>query len=147
MSKTAPPLAATLLSEIFMIDQLARSHLSAVLPKGMELSHFFVLNRLAAQTQHKTPAQLAESLHLSRGALTNTLRKLEWSGYIHVTPDWDDARRKQVVISPAGRAAYETALSAITPLMAEITDDLGDERLRATLPVLRALRNKLGDTP
>lgn len=40
-------LAVSLFSEILMADQLARSRLSKVLPKGMELSHFSVLNHLA----------------------------------------------------------------------------------------------------
>ena len=39
-------LAITLFGEILMVDQLARSRLSKVLPKGMELSHFSVLNHL-----------------------------------------------------------------------------------------------------
>ena len=40
-------LAITLFSEILMVDQLARSAVAKALPKGMELSHFSVLNHLA----------------------------------------------------------------------------------------------------
>ena len=31
--------------------------------------------------------------------MTNTLSKLEASGYINIRPDWNDARKKQVKIS------------------------------------------------
>jgi DNA-binding MarR family transcriptional regulator len=87
---------------MFMADQLARNRLSKALPKGMELSHFSVLNQLARSNEEKTPAQLARIFHVTRGAMTNTLNRLEWAGHIHVRPDWDDARRKLIAISPAG---------------------------------------------
>lgn len=145
MTTTHDPLAAALFSEIFMADQLARNRLSRVLPKGMELSHFSVLNHLARLQEPKTPAQLAKAFHLTRGAMTNTLNKLEWAGHINISPDWDDARRKQVVISPSGRRACDAALAAITPLIGEIVEDIGVEKIRATLPVLRELRSRLGD--
>ncbi|WP_298361080.1 helix-turn-helix domain-containing protein [uncultured Litoreibacter sp.] len=146
MSERNDPLATALFSELFMADQLARNRLSRALPKGMELSHFSVLNHLANIGEPRSPTRLAEVFHLTRGAMTNTLSKLEWAGYVHVNPDWDDARRKEVVISPAGRAARDAALAAITPLIAEIVENLGVSKVKATLPVLRELRQRLGDT-
>ncbi len=92
-------LAVALFSEILTADQLARNRLSKVLPKGMEISHFSVLNHLAHSGEERSPAQLAKSFHVTRGAMTNTLSKLEWAGYIHIRPDWEDARRKMVAIS------------------------------------------------
>jgi DNA-binding MarR family transcriptional regulator len=145
MTKVSDPLAATLFGEIFMADQLARSHVSKALPKGMELSHFSVLNLLASVSDHRTPAQLAKSLNLTRGAMTNTLAKLEWAGYVHVSPDWDDARRKQIVISPAGLRARDTALSAITPIMSEVVNRIGVDKVKAALPVIREIRRSLAD--
>ncbi|WP_298294860.1 helix-turn-helix domain-containing protein [uncultured Litoreibacter sp.] len=146
MSERNDPLATALFSELFMADQLARNRLSRALPKGMELSHFSVLNHLANIGEPRSPTRLAEVFHLTRGAMTNTLSKLEWAGYVHVNPDWNDARRKEVVISPAGRAARDAALAAITPLIAEIVENLGVSKVKATLPVLRELRQRLGDT-
>lgn len=143
MNDKTDPLAIMLFCEIFMADQLARSRLAKVLPKGMEVSHFSVLNHLASLSEPRTPAQLADSFNLTRGAMTNTLHKLEWAGHIHITPDWDDARRKQVVISPAGRAARTAALQHIQPLLVEIVETVGADQVRDTLPVLRALRERL----
>ena len=125
-----------------MSDQLARSQLSKALPKGMELSHFSVLNHLARVGEERTPAQLAQAFHVTRGAMTNTLSKLEWAGHIHIRPDWDDARRKLVAISPAGRRARDVAIQSIAPMIAEFVDDIGIENVRVALPVLRALRQK-----
>ncbi len=143
MSEKSDPLAIALFSEILMAEQLTRNRISRVLPKGMELSHFSVLNHLAHVGDERSPAQLAKAFHLTRGAMTNTLNKLEWAGYVHIRPDWDDARRKMVAISTSGKAARDAALDIISPLIADAVRDLGSEKVRATVPVLRALRNNL----
>ena len=143
MAEKTDDLAIALFGELFMADQLARNRISKVLPKGMELSHFAVLNHLARIGDERTPAQLARSFHVTRGAMTNTLAKLEWAGHVHIRPDWDDARRKFVAISPAGRAARDAAVQAIAPLIGEVVQALGAERVRSVLPVLREMRTKL----
>ncbi|MGG7645310.1 MarR family winged helix-turn-helix transcriptional regulator [Rhodovulum sp. YNF3179] len=145
MSEPNDPLAVALFGEIFMADQLARNRISRALPKGMELSHFSVLNHLARLNAERTPAQLARSFHLTRGAMTNTLHKLEVAGYVHIRPDWDDARRKLVSISPAGRSARDAAIAAIGPILHDVVRAIGAEKVRAALPVLRELRNRLED--
>lgn len=136
-------LAIALFSEILAADQMIRNRLSRVLPKGMELSHFSVLNHLARAGGEKSPAQLAQTFHVTRGAMTNTLTTLEWAGYVHIRPDWDDARRKMVAISPAGRQARDAALSAVAPLFAGMMEEIPEAKVRAVLPVLRELRGKL----
>lgn len=140
MTEPKDPLAVAFLSELFMADQLARSRLTRALPKGMEISHFSVLNYLARSGRERSPAQLARAFHVTRGAMTNTLGKLERSGYVHIFQDWDDARRKLVSISPAGRRARDVALAAIEPIVAEVVEAIGPEKVRIALPVLRELR-------
>ena len=135
-------LAVSLFGEILALDQLVRNRLAKVLPKGMELSHFSVLNQLSHAKIERTPAQIAKSFRVTRGAITNTLNKLELSGYIHVRPDWDDARRKMVSISPAGIVARNNALTAVTPIINELVSEMGEERLKAIVPILRELRQK-----
>tara|TARA_B110000967_G_scaffold200145_1_gene235525 strand:- start:95 stop:538 length:444 start_codon:yes stop_codon:yes gene_type:complete len=143
MSDSTQNLVVTLFSEILAVDQLARSSVARVLPKGMELSHFSVLNHLAHVAVEKSPAQLAQTFHLTRGAMTNTLSKLEWAGWIHVRPDWEDARRKMVSISPSGIAARDAALAAIAPVIAQVVDTVGADKVRTALPVLREMRVQL----
>ena len=135
-------LAVSLFGEILALDQLVRNRLAKVLPKGMELSHFSVLNQLSHTKTERTPAQIAKSFRVTRGAITNTLNKLELSGYIHIRPDWDDARRKMVSISPAGIVARNSALTAVTPIINELVSEMGEDRLKAIVPILRELRQK-----
>ena len=136
-------LAVPLFGEILALDQLVRNRLAKVLPKGMELSHFSVLNQLSHTKIERTPAQIAKSFRVTRGAITNTLNKLELSGYIHVRPDWEDARRKRISISPAGMVARNNALAAVIPIIEDLARDMGEERLKAIVPILRELRQKL----
>jgi DNA-binding MarR family transcriptional regulator len=144
MSDASEALAVALFSEVFTADQLARNRISRALPKGMELSHFSVLNHFGHINEERTPAQLADAFHVTRGAMTNTLAKLEWAGHVHIRPDWDDARRKFVSISPSGRSARDAALATVAPVISDVVKAVGVEKIRAMLPVLRELRLRLG---
>lgn len=140
---TEEPLAVTLFSEMMSADQLLRAQLSKVLPKGMELSQFSVLNHLAQISDERTPAELAKRFNLTRGAMTNIVNRLEWAGHVHIRPDWDDARRKYVSISPAGRAACEAAIAAMQPILSRAVADVEDQRLRDAISVVRELRLRI----
>ena len=144
MQRSEDNLATALVAEILAVDQMTRALLTRGLPKGMELSQFLVLNHLARATSERTPAQLADSFHLTRGAMTNTLSRLEAAGFVHIRPDWDDARRKLVAISPAGRSARDAALADMTPAISSVVAKIGSERVRTALSILRDLREEMG---
>ena len=80
MSETDEPIAVTLFSEVFAADQLARGLISRALPKGMEISHFSVLNHLTHVQAERSPAHLADTFRVTRGAMTNTLSTRGWAG-------------------------------------------------------------------
>ncbi len=125
------------------LEHILRTNIARALPKGMELSHFVVLNHLAHVGGERSPAQLAQAFNLSRGAITNTLTKLEAQGYVHIRPDWDDARRKQIVISPAGRQARDSAFAKVAPLLSSAVGDTGETGLKTATAHLRSLRQNL----
>ena len=143
MTEDNSNLAISLFSEILTVDQLLRNRMAKILPKGMELSHFAVLNQLANINLERTPAQLAKSFHVTRGAMTNTLAKLEMAGYIHIRPDWEDARRKLVALSPSGQKARNSALASISPVISAVIEGLSAQRVKTVLPTLRDLRQQL----
>ncbi len=143
MAEEKQNLTIQLFSELLAAEHSVRGRLVKALPKGMEISHFSVLNNLAWAKAERTPAQLAETFKVTRGAMTNTLSKLEWAGYIHIRPDWDDARRKLVGISLAGQQARDDAVAAITPMMTQVVEEIGEEQARAALPILQEIRRKL----
>ena len=134
------PLAVSLFSEISAIDHLLKMRLSKSLPAGMELSHFSILNYISTLEGEKTPAQLARSFNLTKGAITNTLTKLSKMGYIHVRPDWDDARSKLVSISISGKNARDCAVNSIEPILGNLMKVMGAEQTKSIIPFLRDLR-------
>jgi|TARA_B110000444_G_C18416409_1_gene400387 DNA-binding MarR family transcriptional regulator len=143
MTENNNDLAISLFSEILTVDQLFRNKMAKILPRGMELSHFAVLNQLANINAERTPAQLAKSFHVTRGAMTNTLTKLEIAGYIHIRPDWEDARRKLVALSSAGQDARNDALASVSPVISSLIEDLSTQKVKTILPALRDLRQQL----
>ena len=144
-TKPSDLLAIALLSEIHALDTLVKARLQKALPKGMDLSHFMLLNHFARLGGERTPAQLARLFHVTRGTMTHTLSRLNTAGYIHIRPDWDDARRKWVTISPAGRQARNDALSRITPVFSDVMETVRHTDLREILPILRSLRSYLSE--
>ena len=143
MTPVDPALATAFFSEMFAADQMLRNQISRALPKGMELSHLSVLNHLARSREERTPAELARRFYVTRGAMTNTLARLERAGHVHIRPDWDDARRKMVAISPAGKQACDAAISAIAPVLSQAMAEIGGDRVRSALQVMRELRQGL----
>tara|TARA_A100001011_G_scaffold221646_1_gene229600 strand:- start:230 stop:697 length:468 start_codon:yes stop_codon:yes gene_type:complete len=134
------PLAVSLFSEISTIEHLLKLRLTKMLPTGMEPSHFAILNHFSVIGGERTPAQLAKSFNVTKGAITNTLNKLGKMGYVHIRPDWSDGRRKLVSISQAGINAREEAISSIEPVIGRLMRVIGAESARSAIPFLRELR-------
>ena len=132
-----------LLSEIATIEQLARNKLDNALPKDLNISSFSVLNHFSGSRAEKTPLQLARSFHVTKGAMTNTLNKLEKQGYIHVRPDWDDARKKCISISQSGIDARNNAMKSIKPILDEIIQKTNHMTKKSLLGDLRNFREAI----
>ena len=132
-----------LLSEIATIEQLARNKLDNALPKDLNISSFSVLNHFSGSRAEKTPLQLARSFHVTKGAMTNTLNKLEKQGYIHVHPDWNDARKKCVSISQSGIDARNNAMKSIKPILDEIIQKTNHMTKKSLLGDLRNFREAI----
>ena len=132
-----------LLSEIATIEQLARKQLDNALPKNLNISSFSVLNHFSGSKAEKTPLQLARSFHVTKGAMTNTLNKLEKLGYIHIRPDWSDARKKLISISQSGIEARNHAIKSIKPILDEIIMKTDHVTKKSLLGDLRSFRESI----
>ena len=133
------------LTEIGIIAQLSATALERLLPDGLSGAQFGVLNHFARRGGEETPAQLADAFQVTRGAMTNTLARLEARGYVSVRPDGADGRRKQVSVTAAGLAAREAALRATRPRLEAIRAAIPAEDFEAALPFLSRLRGWLDE--
>ena len=130
-------------NEIGIVNQLASTRFERALPDGLTLSQFSVLNNFARLGGTRTPAQLANAFQVTRGAMTNTLKKLEARGAITIDSDPEDGRGKIVSITRSGLAlrnrAIKSAMAELEPL-AGILELAWVEKM---LPELRNLRAQL----
>lgn len=132
--------------EINLIEGGMRMVITRCLPVGVTYPQFELMNHLARRGEGPTPAQLAAALQMTPGAITNTLQRLEATGLVVVAPDGVDRRKKRVTMTPAGVQAYQRAMAAIKPRMANLREGFTQKEFREVLPFLRALRIWMAET-
>lgn len=128
-----------LLTEIGIIEQLARNRFERAQPDGLSLPHFAVLNHLVRLGDGRMPGELARAFQLTKATMSHTLQRLEARGFIRTAPDPLDARAKRVWLTDAGRARRDGAVGALHDDLAQVAADSAVEA-EALLPALRALR-------
>jgi DNA-binding MarR family transcriptional regulator len=127
-------------TEIGIIDQLVTTRLERSLPAGLSAAQFGVLTHFSRRGGAETPVQLARAFQVTKGAMTNTLQRLEAQGFVDIVPDQADGRRKLVSLTAEGAAAYEQAVELLRPYFSDLRDAFTPEEFDAALPFLRALR-------
>lgn len=143
MSET-DPLAFEVFNEIGIIDQLTNAAFTAVLPKGMTIAQFTVLNHFERLgLSEKSPADLASAFQITRPTMTSTLARMEKAGLIAINPDPADGRAKLVSVTKAGRAMRETCLQRLAGPLAEAQAVLSEKTLAQLLPLLKEVREIL----
>lgn len=134
------PAAFKFFNEIGVIAQLSANAFERVMPEGLSMAGFSVLNHLERLPGDWAPARLARAFQVTKGAMTNTLQRLEARGLVAVTADPRDGRGKLVEITPQGRAVRGAALAALAPLLAQVQAALPAAEMEAALPLLARVR-------
>lgn len=132
-------------NEIGIISQLSSNRLERVLPPGMSIAQFSLLNHLVRLGGAWAPSRLARAFQVTKGAMTNTLQRLEAQGLIRVTVDPDDGRGKLVEITEAGRRMREKCIRATGTVMSDIVKLVPTNDVGAMLPFLEHLRKTLDE--
>ncbi|MAS40365.1 MAG: MarR family transcriptional regulator [Porticoccaceae bacterium] len=132
-------------NEINIIAQLTSNEMARTLPHGLTVSQFSVLNWFLRVDDEATPGRLARAFQVSKGAMTNTLKRLDEKRFVTVMPDPASGRRKLVRITPAGRAARDESIAAMFPVLAEFTGTFDPGEVAAMLPRLAEIRQWLDE--
>lgn len=127
-------------NEIGIIDQLAQTLLERALPDKLKMSHFGVLNHFARLGGEQGPAELARAFQVTKGAMTNTIQRLNDRGLVKVKPDPSDGRGKLVRITDKGLRVRAKAIEAIAPELRELEGQFGAQKFQKALPFLQELR-------
>jgi DNA-binding MarR family transcriptional regulator len=138
----------TLLTEINIASHLIITRFERVQPGGLTEAQFGVLNHFARlKKDAESPSRLARAFQVTKGAMTNTLQRLEARGFVTVEPDPADGRGKIVRPTAAGLAARDAALAEISPAFEPLFADIATADLEAVLPLVRKLRFAMDDAP
>lgn len=143
MKPAEDPPVFRLLTEAGIIEQLARNQLERSLPDGLKMPQFGVLNHLVRLGGDWSPIRLANAFQVTKGAMTNTLQRLEKRGLVKVAADPEDGRGKLVSITKKGRAMRARCVKSVGPLIADLSAELSEKELGMALPVLGKVRRYL----
>ncbi len=129
-----------LFNEIGIINQLATALFNRLLPEGMHVSHFAVLNHLVRLGDGRTPLQIASALQVNKATMTHTLGILTRLGFVELAPHTSDGRSKLVFLTDQGRRFREQAIESLAPALNLVGGALSPDEVGGVLPVLEKIR-------
>ena len=145
IKKSDRELAFTFFNEINIISQLSSNAFSRSLPSGLNQSQFTVLNWFSRVDSVATPGRLSTALMVTKGAMTNTLKKLAEKGFIVIIPDASSGRQKVVTMTPKGQKAHAASIKAATPMMNQVLGEVSSEQMKDQLATLQKVRRYLDE--
>ena len=131
------------MNELQIINQLWASEMRHVLPGDLTLAQFSVLNWFSRVDDAASPGRLTRAFQVTKGAMTNTLGRLEDAGLVEISPDPSSGRQKIVRRTRKGARLRESAIKNTFGNLEELGESLDAKRLIRILPVLRSLRRVL----
>ena len=135
------PPAFAFFNEVGIIEHLSRTAAERLMPPGLSMAGFTVLNHLIRLGHaRRAPAKIADALQVTRGAITGTLKRLEAAGWVAIEPDARDGRGKAVSVTDAGRGVRDQAIAALEPQFDVLYGQIDPAELAAALPLLRKVR-------
>lgn len=144
------PLPFKVLNEIGIINQLATNRFESVMPHGMTISQFQVLNHFVrlgrGKPYEKNLGALGRAFQVSKATISGVVANLERKGFVSLRADPSDGRGRLVAITDKGRDAHQDCVSAIAPHLDLMTRHLPPGILEAALPALVALRTYLDES-
>ena len=132
--------AFSFFNEIGIIAQLSSNQMQRSMPHQLTQSQFSVLNWFIRVDNEATPGRLAAAFQVTKGAMTNTLGKLEQKGFVKIEPDPASGRSKRVTITASGRKAREEAIRSAHQPLAEFLTAFPAKTLEEVLPTLKSIR-------
>jgi DNA-binding MarR family transcriptional regulator len=77
---------------------------------------------------------------VTKGAITNTLQRMQASGLLDVCADAHDGRKKRITVTRKGAACHTEMLRMVRPHLDQLRGGFTDAEFETALPFLRALR-------
>ncbi len=139
------PPVFVMFNEIGIINQLAGDRFAKALPDGLTPAQFSVLNNFVRLGGYRTPSQLAAAFQVTKGAMTNTLNRLQQKKLINMTANPADGRGKIVRITQRGRQMRDMAIKLANPQFDDMSEMIEQHELQSLLPILQRIRKHLDE--
>ena len=130
-------------NEIGIIAQLAGNAFERVMPDGMTLAQFTVLNHFVRLGVPKRPSDLARAFQVTKATMTSTLQRMEPKGLVAIVPDDSDGRGRKVTITEAGRAMHADCIARLAPVLSGVLAATGEAAFAESLAPLAHIRATL----
>lgn len=124
--------------------RLALSHQGAAEALGLNVTDLLCLELIGGE-QSVTAGRLAELLHLTTGAVTGVLDRLERGGFVHRERDPGDRRRVLVRLSPDRERDVTRLLDPLAGALADVTAGYSDAQVRLALDFVTRLSPALAE--
>lgn len=133
-----------LFNEIGIINQLSSAAFAKVLPKGMTIAQFSLLNHFVRlELKDQSPKDLASAFQVTRATMTSTLTRMKNAGLVTIHPNPDDGRGKLVSITKRGRSMRETCIEMLQSPIDEVDSVFDSGTINELLPLLTLVREEL----
>ncbi len=137
--------AYTFFNEVGIISQLASNQMRRAMPHELTQSQFGVLNWFVRVDDQATPGRLSSAFQVTKGAMTNTLRKLAEKGFVSIAADPRSGRRKIVRMTSKGRQARADAIASTHPQLERFLSQFAGSRFEPCLDFLQQVRRYLDE--
>jgi len=133
----------------FLGKYLKRSFDETASEFGINKGELDVLKHLhhAGDPFQMSPSRLSDRLHLSSGAMTNRLDRLESRGLIRRLPDPSDRRGTLVELTEKGVEIYWSAIDRQIKKEKALCDPLGESERKQLADLLRKLMFEIESSP
>lgn len=119
----------------------------AIEPHGLKQSEFDLLATLRRRGpgQSITPSRLSDELMTSRAGMTKRIDRLEALGYLRRVPSAEDRRSFGVVLTSAGAAAIDAALTGVVAAVGGLAGRLSERECATVNDAMRVLMHHFVD--
>ncbi|MFG2847286.1 MarR family winged helix-turn-helix transcriptional regulator [Kitasatospora sp. NPDC048296] len=131
-----------------LTHHLGRVREQGVSDYGLHKHEFDTLHVLAGLGGHAAPSDLRADLNLAPASITGRLETLERRGFVLRTPSTKDRRKVDIVLTSAGRAAWQEALDVVGREEHRLLGVLTEDERRTLSDLLRkVMLVQEADTP
>ena len=124
------------------VDRLLnRIYDDALRPLGINTMQKSLLSNIGRVPVGIDFAQLSERLALDRSTLTRNLTTLEAAGYVHVSPDEHDRRKRIVTLTESGRETVAASEPLWRDAQVRVVEALGLERAEELTTLLASVEH------